>query len=404
MRNKLLLADDSVTIQKVVGIIFSSEEYDLTVVDNGNAALEKAREVRPDIMLVDAIMPGRNGYEVCQEIRRDPDLKNTSLLLLTGAFEPFDEDKARQCGADDFISKPFDSQSLIESVKKLITVGRDRVATPGGPIPTVLATEPVFISGGAEPAVFESVPAFAAAPPEADLIPEPAPAVAEDDLWGVFELEEGGVAEPGVRVAEAEATMEGFSEPVAADAFSFAEPEPFLEQPVMEPAAPDFSSTWVPVGEQEFRYDEPTPGEPAPSLATEPFPDVAAETVEPSSFAESSFTGSVEEAADFGGFEGLVEPMPAESAIEAEPFEQVFAPEEEYVPAPVTVAQPETAAGGVSAAAIPATVALDEEQLRILLASVSREVIERIVWEVVPDLAETIIKEEIRKIKAGVGE
>jgi hypothetical protein len=73
------------------------------------------------------------------------------------------------------------------------------------------------------------------------------------------------------------------------------------------------------------------------------------------------------------------------------------------VPTPAAVAQPEPAAGA-SATAIPATVALDEEQLKTLLASVSREVIERIVWEVVPDLAETIIKEEIRKIKAGVGE
>src|SRR5690349_3579557 len=113
MGSKVLLADDSITIQKVVAIIFANEDYELTVVDNGDAALQKARESIPDVVLVDALMPGKNGYEVCQEMRRDPVLKNVPLLLMTGAFEPFDEDKARQCGADDFISKPFESQNLI---------------------------------------------------------------------------------------------------------------------------------------------------------------------------------------------------------------------------------------------------------------------------------------------------
>src|SRR5512133_4381818 len=101
MGNRLLLADDSITIQKVVAIIFANEEFELTVVDNGIAALEKAREVRPDVMLVDALMPGKSGYEVCEEVRRDPQLKGIPLLLLVGACEPFDEDKARQSGADD---------------------------------------------------------------------------------------------------------------------------------------------------------------------------------------------------------------------------------------------------------------------------------------------------------------
>ncbi|NMC74248.1 MAG: response regulator, partial [Geobacteraceae bacterium] len=128
MSTTILLADDSITIQKVVGIIFANEEYDLVVVDNGNAALEKAREIRPSVMLVDALMPGRNGYEVCEEVRRDPVIGKTPLLLLVGAFEPFDEEKARRSGADDFITKPFESQSLIEKVKKLVELAESRSA------------------------------------------------------------------------------------------------------------------------------------------------------------------------------------------------------------------------------------------------------------------------------------
>src|SRR5512141_2199756 len=126
MRTKLLLADDSITIQKVVGIIFASEDYELTIVNNGDAALAKAREVEPDVLLVDAVMPGKTGYEVCEDIRRDPALKGTPILLLTGAFEPFDEGKAKQCGADEFISKPFESQHLIDKVMSLVDLGRQR--------------------------------------------------------------------------------------------------------------------------------------------------------------------------------------------------------------------------------------------------------------------------------------
>ena len=91
MGYKLLLADDSITIQKVVGIIFSTDAYDLTVVDNGNDALMRAREAVPDIMLIDALMPGKNGYEVCREARIDPLLATVPILLLSGVFEPFDE-------------------------------------------------------------------------------------------------------------------------------------------------------------------------------------------------------------------------------------------------------------------------------------------------------------------------
>ena len=120
MSYKMLLADDSITIQKVVTIIFANEDYELTIVDNGSAALDRAREIVPDIILVDALMPGMTGYEVCSEARHDPLLRDIPLLLLVGAFEPFDEGKARESGADDYISKPFESQHLIDKVRNLI--------------------------------------------------------------------------------------------------------------------------------------------------------------------------------------------------------------------------------------------------------------------------------------------
>jgi CheY-like chemotaxis protein len=90
MPKTLLLADDSVTIQKVVAIVFAGEDYRITAVDNGEDALARARESRPDIVLADAVMPRMNGYELCQALKADPQLADVPVLLLTGTFEPFD--------------------------------------------------------------------------------------------------------------------------------------------------------------------------------------------------------------------------------------------------------------------------------------------------------------------------
>ena len=116
MSKTLLLADDSVTIQKVVGISFANEDVVLVTVDNGDDAIAKARETRPDIVLADVVMPGKNGYEVCEAIKADPELAHVPVLLLTGTFEAFDEARASAAGADGHITKPFEAQALVDTV------------------------------------------------------------------------------------------------------------------------------------------------------------------------------------------------------------------------------------------------------------------------------------------------
>jgi len=119
MPKKILLADDSVTIQKVVSITLAHEDFDLTIVDNGSKAVSKAKEIKPDVILLDVVMPDKDGYQVCKEIKGNPDLKNIPIILLTGTFEPFDADKAAEVGADDYIKKPFESHTLINKVKEM---------------------------------------------------------------------------------------------------------------------------------------------------------------------------------------------------------------------------------------------------------------------------------------------
>jgi len=117
MGKTLLLADDSVTIQKVVGISFASEDIAITTVDNGDDAVAKAREMRPDMVLADVVMPGKSGYEVCEAIKSDLQRGAIPVLLLTGTFEAFDEARAQAAGADGHITKPFEAQALVERAR-----------------------------------------------------------------------------------------------------------------------------------------------------------------------------------------------------------------------------------------------------------------------------------------------
>ncbi|MBN1574644.1 MAG: response regulator [Deltaproteobacteria bacterium] len=126
MSKKILLADDSVTIQKVVSITLAHEDFELTIVDNGTEAVAKANELRPDVILLDVVMPDKDGYEVCQEIKASDGLAKIPVILLTGTFEPFDEDRAAEVGADDFIKKPFESHSLVNKIKEMVFKGGAR--------------------------------------------------------------------------------------------------------------------------------------------------------------------------------------------------------------------------------------------------------------------------------------
>ena len=154
MAKTLLLADDSVTIQKVVGISFASEDVTLVTVDNGDDALIKAREVSPDLILADVVMPGKTGYEVCEGIKADPALRHIPVLLLTGTFEAFDEERAQAAGAAGHVSKPFEAQTLVARVKELLANPPAPTAAPAAP------AEPVVQPPVAQPAA----PAAAAAP------------------------------------------------------------------------------------------------------------------------------------------------------------------------------------------------------------------------------------------------
>jgi CheY-like chemotaxis protein len=116
----LLLADDSVTIQRVIELTFADEDVTVIAVSNGDQAIERLEASPPDIVLADVGMPGKSGYEVAQYMRRSPRLEHIPVVLLTGAFEPVDQARADEAGCDGVLAKPFEPQMVIGRVKELL--------------------------------------------------------------------------------------------------------------------------------------------------------------------------------------------------------------------------------------------------------------------------------------------
>lgn len=138
MPHKLLLADDSVTIQRVIELTFADEGITVVTVSDGDQAIARLAADPPDIVLADAGMPGKDGYEVAAYVRETPALSHIPVVLLTGAFEPVDQARAAASGVDAVLAKPFEPQQVIRRVRELLAGGRGAARTwdtepPAGP-------------------------------------------------------------------------------------------------------------------------------------------------------------------------------------------------------------------------------------------------------------------------------
>jgi CheY-like chemotaxis protein len=157
MRKRLLLADDSITIQRVIELTFADEPIDVEAVSDGAAAIARLDASPPDILLADVGMPARDGYEVALHVRRTPRLAHIPIMLLTGAFDPIDHARAREAGCAGVLVKPFDPQMLIARVRQLLdappspaSAGVPEVA--GQPdVPTDAAAGPSTVTPPADP-------------------------------------------------------------------------------------------------------------------------------------------------------------------------------------------------------------------------------------------------------------
>ena len=114
---KILAVDDDSNNIAILEELLSDDHVDLKISSNGEQALQLARELQPDIILLDIMMPGMNGYEVCRRLRENPTLKETKILMLSARAMNSEKLKGYHAGADDYITKPFDGDEFLERVR-----------------------------------------------------------------------------------------------------------------------------------------------------------------------------------------------------------------------------------------------------------------------------------------------
>ena len=327
MSNKsILCVDDSATMRTIVEKTFFAEPYDVVTVPSGEAAIEKAKEIQPDLILADAGMVGVTGYDVCKAVREEAGIGNIPVIIMSGVSSPYDENKAKDVGATDHIKKPFDTTKLIEKVTELCFA--------------------------AAPAAEPAVPRISPAPPKiVPATPKPAPTQG--------------------------ATLHAFPNPVAQ--------KPPVAPPVVPPVIPAAPKPIRPVGHKEtmefgrmVASEKPKQEEVAPIEIDDETGDDA--DIQVGTLAELAQTNEKGE---------MLEPTHEVDAVEIdEPVAPATPPAK-----PAVEEMIETAAADV-AAKVGGLTPEQAEAIRTLTA----EVIEQVVWEIVPDLAETIIQERIDKL------
>jgi CheY-like chemotaxis protein len=226
--NKILLIDDSVTVQKIITLTFSDEGVDVVTVDSGDEAINLLHYLRPALVMADVSIPGKNGYDVCAYIKNTPELKTIPVVLLVPGFETYDAERARRVGADHHLTKPFQSiRSLITTVKSLLDPGQVGRGTAGLGATTPTAEEDLLEIGAlvAPPAVRAAdswlelppaTPLHSAPPVESTPLPvvPPFESVATSDSTGpdlsatIAEIAERVSAAVGARLAGEIAGME----------------------------------------------------------------------------------------------------------------------------------------------------------------------------------------------------
>ena len=315
MSKTILCADDSATMQKVAEITFGGSDYKYVGAKSADEALKLARSERPALILADAIMPGKTGYDLCKAIKSDPDLASIPVLVMCGNSQAYDNARGEQCGADGHVVKPWDTQVLLDKVVE--TLAR-------------IASEGVAKLGSGAVAAAAAAPAAAARPAAAAASKPAAPAAAAK-----------------VNVPSVPPAGNSGKAPT---------------RPATPPPEPPRSATIM--GMPTFTMPPGSGGKEMPPGVTP--------------MAPSSAPAAPTASASAGAGAGRA-PM-----IKGQPRRGL-----RLVPINEVAAQVASEAG------------LDPSgpEMQALL-KLSREVVERIVWEVVPDLAEAIIKQNLDKLNA----
>ncbi len=443
----LLLADDSVTIQRVIELTFADEDVTVVAVSDGDQAIERLEASPPDIVLADIGMPGKNGYEVAQYIRRSPKLAHIPVVLLTGAFEPVDQARANEAGCDGVLAKPFEPQLVIGRVKELLARSHRaaEVALPGlnldgpdgdfalpplppraTPAPDSIWAPPLAEQRPASPFVDPPLPDDPAGPaPRAELndyfdrldaafstltssAPAPSPAPATTSAGSPAPAIDTDIDWFASTTAEAPST-EPWDVPPAADPaadlpLSYASPQPEIGavEPVVEAAA------FAAPDERLAPIEESAPVEPLAGPA-EPEPAPGASIAHAAPVVTDA---PIAHAAPVVTVAPVVAALPAAPAFElplpnppplpalADAFAALLAAEQGEAASPTSGLWPAASPLPAGGAAVGDEVI--EEVTRRVLARLSDTVVRDAVADITSKVAERLVREEIARIRASI--
>lgn len=441
MGYKVLLADDSITVQKIVKLSLTEEGIEVIAVGNGEQAVQQLETLRPDLVMADVFMPGKDGYEVCEFVKAHPQLKNIPVILLVHAFEPFDPDRAKKVGADHQLTKPF------QSIRTLVSTVRDMlqslavIETPA-PVP-----EPLSAAATSPPAVASIIsPATGPTEEEFAVVSSLTSAVnlqAETEISFEATAMPGFTTTPTLEEYASSAVIEG-SLPVpmtAGRGLSKIDLLPPSELSVLQPE-------WQPTNPIQAEWQSTTP-----VLADVPEPEPISSSFAPLSLAPSVTTmdtlamdASAEDVLELsdillpdtaGASLAVVAPLASQYASDV-PLLAIFgttSTHTEELPADMVLAESspatfagsfDVAAGQVSLptevtpltnlspvqdvnvgtiskpdemAAMPISEAMIEEIVNRVIQRLSTTAIQEIAWEVVPEMAELLIRKQISQQK-----
>jgi DNA-binding response OmpR family regulator len=117
---QILVADDDPIVRRFLAALLSDAGYEVTVAEDGEQALQKIREINPDMIILDLVMPYRDGFDVCREVRRNPGTENVPIIILSMKDREADVLRCFEIGADEFIRKPFNALELLARIQKML--------------------------------------------------------------------------------------------------------------------------------------------------------------------------------------------------------------------------------------------------------------------------------------------
>lgn len=393
MALRVLLADNSEAIKKVIQLSLQDFAAEVRSVSVGVDVMAVAKQFKPDIIFADILLQKRSGYEVCLDIKQDPELSTTPVVLMWSGFMEMDHKKMQESRADGTLEKPFESSDLRELVKRFVpkaatnpmsdfldVPGFSKKDIPVTPPPAAIATPPPMATPpppptqppstaaiptppapqAKNPAVPTPPPIVATPPavsPPATVAATPAPAAATDtrnawDMDSFDDINEFEVKEMAKSLPDLQAKGAGSDND-----------EDFAQKPLNQ-VSKDMTSKSLPNPPSGFELDVPDETD---------FDGVTVEFKVPDDVTNTDFLTNPP----------LTSPASSPPAVAAPVAKETSTAVADL---PTIVTTP------------PPAAALSEEQIEEFLKGHSREIIEKIVWKLVPDMAERIIRDEIKRL------